>query len=313
MTEASANRHNPPMDERRGSVVKGVLTLLAMGLNLVFWVSLLISVALLKFLVPVPAWRRLTSRWMVVLAENWISGNTAIFDLTGAMPRELRGVDGLRRQQWYLVVSNHRSWVDILVLQATFNRRIPFLKFFLKRQLIWVPLLGIAWWALDFPFMHRHTAAYLAKHPEKRGQDLAATQLACERFREIPTSVMNFVEGTRFTPAKHSATGSPFRHLLAPRAGGVSFVLSAMGGMLHSMLDVTIAYAGRTPSLWDLCCGRVSHILVDVQQRPIEPWMSTGDYAEDPAFRERFQQWLRGIWTEKDARLEQQQQPAAAA
>jgi 1-acyl-sn-glycerol-3-phosphate acyltransferase len=276
-------------------------------------VSLLFTVALLKFLVPIPAWRRLTSRWMVVVAENWISGNTAIFDLTGAMPREVHGVDGLRRQEWYLVVSNHRSWVDILVLQATFNRRIPFLKFFLKRQLIWVPLLGIAWWALDFPFMRRHSAAYLAKHPEKRGQDLAATQLACERFREIPTSVMNFVEGTRFTPAKHVATGSPFRHLLAPRAGGVSFVLSAMGGMLHSMLDVTIVYAGRTPSLWDLCSGRVSHILVDVQQRPIEPWMSTGDYAEDPAFRERFQQWLRGIWTEKDARLERQQQQASAA
>jgi 1-acyl-sn-glycerol-3-phosphate acyltransferase len=115
------------MDERRGSVVKGVLTLLAMGLNLMFWVSLLFTVALLKFLVPIPAWRRLSSRWMVVLAENWISGNTAIFDLSGAMPRELHGVDGLRREQWYLVVSNHRSWVDILVLQASFNRRIPFL------------------------------------------------------------------------------------------------------------------------------------------------------------------------------------------
>jgi len=250
---------------------------------------------------------------MVVLAECWISGNTAIFDRMGALPREIRGVDGLRRREWYLVVSNHRSWVDILVLQASFNRRIPFLKFFLKQQLIWVPLLGLAWWALDFPFMRRHSAAYLARHPEKRGQDLAATQLACERFREIPTSVMNFVEGTRFTPAKHAASGSPFRHLLAPRAGGVSFVLAAMGGMLHSMLDVTIAYAKRTPSFWDLCCGRVGHVLVDVRQRPIEPWMSAGDYAEDPAFRERFQQWLRGIWVEKDAQLEQRQQGQAAA
>jgi 1-acyl-sn-glycerol-3-phosphate acyltransferase len=228
------------------------------------------------------------------------------------MPREIHGVDELRREQWYLVVSNHRSWVDILVLQATFNRRIPFLKFFLKRELIWVPLLGLAWWALDFPFMRRHSAEYLAKHPEKRGQDLAATQLACERFREIPTSVMNFVEGTRFTPAKHAASASPYRHLLAPRAGGVSFVLSAMGGMLHSMLDVTIAYAGRTPSFWDLCCGRIGHILVDVQRWPIEPWMSGGDYSDDPAFRERFQQWLRGIWADKDARLERQQRGVAA-
>jgi 1-acyl-sn-glycerol-3-phosphate acyltransferase len=292
------------MHPRRGSVIQGALTLLAMGLNLVFWVTILFLVALLKFLVPIPAWRRVASRWMVALAECWIGGNTAIFDLAGAMPRELRGVEGLARRDWYLVVSNHRSWVDILVLQASFNRRIPFLKFFLKRELIWVPLLGLAWWALDFPFMRRYSSAFLARHPEKRGQDLVATREACRRFSEIPTSIMNFVEGTRFTPAKHAASESPYRHLLPPRAGGVSFVLSAMGGMLHSMLDVTIAYAQRTPTLWDLCCGRLGRILVDVRERPIEAWMAAGDYAGDPAFRERFQEWLRAIWAEKDALLE---------
>jgi 1-acyl-sn-glycerol-3-phosphate acyltransferase len=202
------------------------------------------------------------------------------------------------------VVSNHRSWVDILVLQAVFNRRIPFLKFFLKQQLIWVPFLGLAWWALDFPFMRRYTAAHLAQHPEDRGKDLEATRRACEKFRLIPTSVMNFVEGTRFTPAKHAAMKSPYRHLLPPRAGGVSFVLSAMGGMLHSKLDVTIAYTTGTPTLWDLCCGRVGRVIVDVRRRPIEAWLSAGDYSEDPAFRARFQAWLAAVWTEKDALLE---------
>jgi 1-acyl-sn-glycerol-3-phosphate acyltransferase len=292
------------VQQRGGSTIKGVVTFALMAVNVVAWCLMLFTVALAKFLVPIPAWRRWTSRVMTALAEGWIGTNNAIFRLMGSLPLDARGLEGLSTREWYLVVSNHRSWVDILVLQAVFNRRIPFLKFFLKQQLIWVPFLGLAWWALDFPFMRRYTAAHLAKHPEDRGKDLEATRRACEKFRLIPTSVMNFVEGTRFTPAKHAAMKSPYRHLLPPRAGGVSFVLSAMGGMLNSKLDVTIAYTTGTPTLWDLCCGRVGRVIVDVRRRPIEAWLSAGDYSEDPAFRARFQAWLAAVWTEKDALLE---------
>ncbi len=292
------------MQRHSGSIIKGAVTITLMALNVIAWCLVLFAVAIARFVVPVPAWRRLLSRAMTALAEGWIGTNNAIFRLFGLLPLEARGLEGLSTREWYLVVSNHRSWVDILVLQALFNRRIPFLKFFLKQQLIWVPFLGLAWWALDFPFMQRFSAAHLARHPEDRGKDLAATRLACERFRLIPTSVMNFVEGTRYTPAKHAALASPYRHLLSPRAGGISFVLSAMGGMLHSMLDVTIAYAGGTPSLWDLCCGRVPRVVVEVQRRDIDDWLAAGDYSSDPAFRERFQSWLAGLWHEKDARLD---------
>jgi 1-acyl-sn-glycerol-3-phosphate acyltransferase len=292
------------VQQRSGSTAKGAITILLMALNVIGWCLVLFTVALFKLLVPIPAWRKWTSRAMTGLAEGWIGTNNAIFRMMGAMPLDTRGLEGLSIRDWYLVVSNHRSWVDILVLQAVFNRRIPFLKFFLKQQLIWVPFLGVAWWALDFPFMRRHSSAYLAKHPEHRGKDLEATRRACEKFRLIPTSVMNFVEGTRYTPQKHAGTKSPYRHLLPPRAGGVSFVLSAMGGMLHSMLDVTIAYTTGTPSLWDLCCGRVGTVIVDVRRRPIDAWMAAGDYMNDPAFRERFQAWLGGIWADKDEMLD---------
>jgi len=291
------------VQQRSGSTFKGVVTASLMALNVVAWCLVLFAVAIAKVLVPIPAWRRTLSRAMTALAEGWIGTNNAIFRAMGALPLEPRGLEGLSTGEWYLVVSNHRSWVDILVLQALFNRRIPFLKFFLKQQLIWVPFLGLAWWALDFPFMRRYSSAHLAQHPEDRGKDLAATRRACEKFRLIPTSVMNFVEGTRFTPAKHAAFKSPYRNLLPPRAGGVSFVLSAMGGMLHSMLDVTIAYTSGTPSFWDLCCGRVGTVRVEVRRRPIEDWLAAGDYSSDPAFRERFQAWLGGVWTEKDALL----------
>ena len=161
------------MQDRSGSTLKGVVTISLMTLNVIAWCTLLFTLALLKLLVPIPAWRRWASRGMTGLAEGWIGTNNALFRLMHAMPLDTRGLEGLSTRDWYLVVSNHRSWVDILVLQAVFNRRIPFLKFFLKTQLIWVPFLGIAWWALDFPFMRRHTSAYLAKHPEHRVQHAA--------------------------------------------------------------------------------------------------------------------------------------------
>jgi 1-acyl-sn-glycerol-3-phosphate acyltransferase len=292
------------VQERKGSTLKGVVTISAMVLNVVVWVSVLLIVAIFKFLLPIPAVRRLLSRVMTALAEGWIGTNNALFRAMGSLPLDMRGLEGLSVSEWYLVVSNHQSWVDILVLQAVFNRRIPFLKFFLKQQLIWVPFLGLAWWALDFPFMRRHSPEYLEKHPEKRGEDLDVTRRACEKFRLIPTSVMNFVEGTRFTERKHAAFKSPYRHLLPPRPGGTSFVLSAMGGMLHSMLDVTIAYTGRTPTFWDLCCGRMGTVTVDIRRRPIDERLAAGDYAGDPAFRARFKEWLAALWTEKDELLD---------
>jgi 1-acyl-sn-glycerol-3-phosphate acyltransferase len=276
-----------------------------MALNVFFWVPILLVVACARLLIPVSQWRIWSGRLMTSIAEAWISGNCLIFSLMGVLRVEAHGAGQLNPQDWYLVLSNHRSWVDILVLQKVFNRRVPLLKFFLKQPLIWVPLLGLAWWALEFPFMRRHTAAYLAAHPEARGQDLAATRRACERFALIPTSIMNFVEGTRFTQAKRIALKSPYRHLLPPRAGGVAFVLAAMGGILHSMLDVTIAYSDSGPTLWDLCCGRLGPVHVSGERRPIEPWTTAGDYTADEDFRRRFQAWLSGIWADKDRKLDE--------
>jgi 1-acyl-sn-glycerol-3-phosphate acyltransferase len=294
------------LQKTRGSILQGVVTISLLTANVLFWSVPLMFVALLKALVPIAAWRRLTSRWMIRLAEFWISTNNAIFGLTKALQLDVRGAQELRPEEWYLVIANHQSWVDILVLQAAFNHRIPFLKFFLKQQLIWVPVLGLCWWALDFPFMRRHSAEYLAKHPEMRGKDLAATRKACEKFREIPTSVMNFVEGTRFTEEKRLRTKSPYRHLLAPKAGGAAYVLSAMGGTLRAMLDVTIAYRKGIPTLWDLCCGHLEQpVIVDVRRREIDQWTAAGDYTEDRGFKKRFRSSLDNIWAEKDARLDE--------
>jgi 1-acyl-sn-glycerol-3-phosphate acyltransferase len=173
--------------------------------------------------------------------------------------------------------------------------------------------MGLAWWALDYPFMKRYSAEYLKKHPEMRGKDLETTRKACKKFSLIPTSVMNFPEGTRFTPAKHDRQESPYRHLLKPKAGGVALVLDAMGEKFQSLLNVTIVYPDGIPGFWEFLSGRVKRITVRVQNLPIPKHFIGGDYENDAQFRAAFQQWLHEVWLEKDALIAQLRAETAPA
>ena len=278
-----------------------VLLFLLIAANTLLHVPPLLVVALFKAVLPFQRVRVASNPVLTGLAESWIGVNSWMWDrFTGTRLQLDEGV-ALQADGHYLVLANHQSWVDILVLQKVFNRRIPLLRFFLKRQLFWVPLLGLAWWALDFPFMGRYTPKQVARRPELARRDIEATRRACRKFSAIPVSIMNFVEGTRFTVAKHAAQGAPYQHLLKPKSGGVAFVLDAMGAGLHAILDVTIVYPAGRPSLLDLLANRIPAVHVQVRQREIPPALIHGDYQGDRGFRAGFQQWINGIWREKDA------------
>ncbi len=285
------------------------LALLFLALNILLHVTFLFVFTLVKLIVPIRPIRQACSRVLVLIAESWIGVNNRLFDGFTRIRWQVEGLAGLRRDGNYLVLCNHQSWVDIPVLQKVFNRRIPFLRFFLKQQLIWVPLLGPAWWALDFPFMKRYSRETLVRHPELQGKDREATRRACEKFRHMPVSVMNFVEGTRFTPATHKAQSSPYRYLLRPKAGGLAFVLDAMGEALHAIVDVTIVYPEGPCTLMDLIAGRVHDIRVHVRERPIDTTL-IGSYDEDAAFRGRVKSWVNTLWSQKDAQAASMQAAA---
>ena len=284
----------------------GVVSVTIYFINTVIWATPIILLSVCK-LIPVRLWQTFITYLLDSCATAWIGVNNLNQRLLSNTTWHVNGLGQLTPHDWYLIIANHQSWVDILVLQRIFNRRIPFLKFFLKKELIWVPILGLAWWALDFPFMRRYTKAFLAKNPHMKGKDMETTRRACEKFQYKPVSIMNFVEGTRFTKAKHDAQQSPFTHLLKPRAGGVAFVLSAMGDQLHKLIDVTIDYPNGVPSFWDFVSGKVKEIRVEVMVTPIKNIMDGGFFSDtnfsDPEQRERFQQWLNSRWTEKDQLL----------
>jgi len=286
-------------------LLTGILTTLLLLLNTVVLICPLLVFALLKLVLPGRG-RDYASAAVMWVAETWSEIDKAIFALCIPTQWDIRGVDRLRKDTSYLAVSNHQTWVDIPALIESLNRRTPFFKFFLKKELIWVPLLGLAWWGLDYPCMKRYSKAFLDKHPELKGKDLEITKAACELFKRQPVTVVNYLEGTRFTEAKRQEQESPYRYLLKPKAGGVAFVLAALGEQLDALLDVTIVYPGnQAPGFWDLLNGSISRVIIDIQVRELDPALWDGDYENDPAFRQTVQAWVNQLWLEKDQRIEQ--------
>ena len=287
------------------SLVRGIIASSILALNTLFWCWPLFALALLKLILPFAPIQRALRFAMHWIAESWIAVNSFWMRLVQPIEWDVEGLEQLDLTHSWLVTSNHQSWVDILALQYQFNRRLPFLKFFLKKELIWVPVIGLCWWALEFPFMKRYSKAYLAKHPEKQGQDLITTRKACERYKTNPVSVFNFLEGTRFTPEKHQQQNSPFQHLLKPKAGGIAFVLDAMGEQLHGLVNVTLHYPQGKPGLWDLLSGKIQRIVMRVEVLPIPEQFIGQSYDQNMQYRAQFQDWVNQIWQDKDQLLTQ--------
>jgi 1-acyl-sn-glycerol-3-phosphate acyltransferase len=285
-------------------VVRGVVSFLALALNTLFWCLLLFGLALVKAILRFDAARSQLDPLINGIASAWTRCNSAWMRLANRPVWTVQGAEDLRYNDWYLVNCNHQSWVDIIVLQDALNSRIPVLKFFLKSELIYVPVIGLAWWALDFPFMKRHSRAALRKNPNLRNDDRDSARRACAKFVRTPTSVMNFVEGTRFTAAKHEGQASPYKHLLKPKAGAMAMALNAMGAQFHSLIDASIAYPDGIPSFWQFLCGQSSRAVLKVRQVEIPIEFCTGDYENDRTLRRSFHRWLDEIWQYKDGELE---------
>lgn len=281
----------------------GAIMMLLLILNTLFWSVPVYAGILLKLIIPRGRLRDAVSRLTARLAQQWAMVNVFFVDTLMGIEWKIHLDAPLDPRGQYLVCANHQSWNDILVLMKAFGRKAPFFKFFIKQELIWVPVLGPVWWGLDYPFMKRYTPSQIKHNPKLKGADLETTRRACERFRDQPGMVLNFLEGTRFTPAKRDRQQSPYRHLLRPKAGGLAFALAALGERLNSMLDVTIVYPDGVQGLWGFLSGRSRQVIVEVRQLTVPHEFYVGSYENDPDYRKRFQLWLGQLWAEKDRRI----------
>jgi 1-acyl-sn-glycerol-3-phosphate acyltransferase len=286
-------------------VLHGLLTFVIYVVFTVVLCLFFYLVAAVKFLVPAAGVRKQTNRILDWIASGlWVSCSVWTHRIITRVTYDIQGDADLRTDRWCLILSNHQSWVDILVLIRVLDGKVPPYKFFIKKELLWLPFMGQCFWGLDFPVMKRYSRQVLEKHPHLKGKDLETTRQSCEKFKHTPVAIMNFIEGTRFTPRKHEKQKSPYKHLLKPRAGGAAMILYAMSDQLRDLMDVTIAYPDGVPGLWDFFCGRARRIRVHVRPGPIPGDLKKGDFFSNETARRRFYQWLDQLWKEKDQILD---------
>ena len=285
------------------SLLRCILSLLLYTLNTLVWFVPIFLFGLLKLL-PIAPLQKACSWLAKACASLWVAGNNLNQRVLAPFQLNVTGLNDLQQHDWYLVIANHQSWVDIVIMQRVLHRKIPFLNFFLKKELLYVPFLGLAWWALDFPFMTRTSKSQIKKNPKLKGKDVETTRKACEKFKTMPVSIVNFVEGTRYTEDKHRRQNSPFQHLLKPKAGGIAFVMQAMGEQISKVVNITIHYPDGIPTFIDFVSGRVKQVDVHVEVLPVSDNL-IGDYSNDNNFRVRFQSELNELWQQKDKQLQQ--------
>jgi len=278
------------------------LAFLLFSFNLSLWGIIVTLCGVLKIL-PVPPLQRVCSTLAHWAYRRWSRHNRQLMELFNPVEWQLSGLTELKQDSWYLLISNHKSWLDIPVLTQFALERIPEPKFFLKEELKWVPFIGSASWALDMPFMKRYSQAQIAKNPALQGKDIETTKKSCEKFRHQPTTIINFVEGTRFTESKKRQKNSPFQHLLPAKAGGIAFTLASMGSQFDAVLNVTLIYPDNPGHVaLDMLLGRLKRVVIQVEVLPVDERI-IGDYFNDPVYRQNFQLWLNQRWVEKDQQI----------
>jgi len=284
--------------------LQGAAALLFISLSTIILSLAMGVLAVFKRLLPAGWVANEINRRLSFLGELWGSGNNFVLRFYRGMRWDIQLPENLDHNGRYLVLCNHQSWVDIMVMQYALNWRVPFLRFMLKQQLIWVPFLGLAWWSLDFPFLRRYSRSELLKNPALRDRDLENAARSCEKLKHIPVCMMSFPEGTRFTQAKHDRQNSPHQHLLMPRYGGIGQVLYSFGDALDTIIDMTIFYPHGIPTFWQFISGQVKKISLHACLRPIDPGLRGVNFRQDAAANRQLKTWLDELWAEKDRKLE---------
>src|SRR3990167_835634 len=285
------------------AILRGILTFLVHILAILSVGSLVYILGLLKYLIPIKSWQRKCDRWLNTMPVLWTDINDWGMRLLTQTEIKIIGGENLTRNDWYLLTPHHFSWTDVLILYRVFNHRLPVLKFFMKSQLLWVPILGWGCWLIGYPFMKRYTKEQIAKKPSLKGKDLATTKKLCQRFKQMPMTIISFAEGTRYTAEKAKRQKTPFKHLLKPRAGGLAYTLMTMEDYLHQFINVTLIYREGRYKYWDYLTGRLKQVVIIVKTQPINKEM-LGDYVNDREYRVKFQEWLNQLWIEKDKEID---------
>lgn len=263
--------------------MRAAITLVGITLNLCYWCVPLVFLLIGKTCLPRwnKSWNRVCDAIYrnAVRIDDWLLHNVS--------HARWHSNEITFNHQTYVLVANHVSWSDILLLQSIVAKNGPIIKFLCKWQLTLVPIFGLIILAFDFPILRRQ-AKRRSHEKDRRESDLDRIRRACRTLGENPAAILSFAEGTRFTDSKHEATGAPYRHLLPPRLGGLETIIRSLSHLEPLLIDVSIAYA-RPCTLWQFLGGSVP----EVQLKCSTTTHATLRYTS-------VQDWLNDAWREKD-------------
>ncbi len=203
----------------------------------------------------------------------------------------------------YLLIANHQSWIDILMIMVALGPGTTLPRFFMKWQLIYVPVIGSCAFALDFPIMRRYTQEDIKKKPELKHRDFNYAQRVLSRHPDQPCIVVNFAEGTRFTKEKHVRNKSPYRHLLKPKVAGPQLTLNSLHDRLDGIVDITLCYRNSRLGLWSLLSGTIP--LISIHREVLEIPARLKKTPEKLSDFKDFRGFMNERWALKDALLDQ--------
>ena len=202
-----------------------------------------------------------------------------------------------------MAMSNHQSWADIFVLLVAANYKLPLLKFFMKKELWWIPFVLLANKTLNMPFVNRHSKKEIEKNPSLRTRDYENTIKSCKRFLRCPSTIFSYAEGTRFTKEKHRNQQSPYNNLLTPKIGGMATALSAMPA-INTLVDYSLVYESSKRDAWSFLTGEMKNVKILVKKYDIPEYLKEKNYSADDQYRENFKDWIEDIWAQKDKDIE---------
>jgi len=286
------------------SSVVGLITFLLILVELIIGFGTLAIINIPRGIIPIKIFKIYLAKISNIIGDLTVYGLRLIMLFMHGNNISIINNQEFDRNEWYMAMSNHQSWADIFILLVAANYKLPLLKFFMKRELWWIPFVFLANKTLNMPFVNRHSKKEIEQNPSLRNQDYENTLKSCKRFLRTPSTIFSYAEGTRFTDEKHAQQGSQYNNLLKPKIGGMATALSAMPD-INTLVDYTVVYKSKKRDAWSFLKGDMKHVKVLVTKYKIPDNLKNRNYANDKDYRDEFKNWIEAIWAEKDKKIEE--------
>ena len=282
----------------------GLVTFVLILVELIIGFGTLAIINIPRGIIPLKSFKIFLAKISNIIGDITVYGLKLIMLLMHGKNITVINDQDFDENEWYMAMSNHQSWADIFILLTVANYKLPLLKFFMKKELWWIPFVFLANKTLNMPFVNRHTKKEIEKNPSLRTLDYENTLKSCKRFLRTPSTIFSYAEGTRFTNDKHIQQGSKYKNLLEPKIGGMATALSAMPN-INTLVDYTLVYKSKKRDAWSFAKGDMKQAKVLVSKYKIPENLKNKNYLNDKSYRDEFKDWIEGIWAEKDKKIEE--------